>query len=130
MSSNKNNSNKKQPQQQKKKEFDIFKLAIPFTIVSVFAFTGIAVWLQFAISMELSSTLITCFFAFCTGELWMLSSIKKVQIYTDVDNDGIPDHIDDEIDEKYYSYQQGVEDALAKVREELAKNDEKGDDIF
>jgi hypothetical protein len=32
--------------------------------------------------MELSPTLITCFFTFCTGELWMLASIKKSKLKT------------------------------------------------
>lgn len=108
-----------------KKKFNFEKLIIPFVIMSVFTFTGVAVWLQFKISMELSGTLITCFYAFCTGELWMLASIKKAKIYTDIDRDGIPDDEDDFIDyDKVNLYQQGVEDALNKVREELSKGDE------
>lgn len=101
---------------------------IMFVIVSVFAFTGLAIWLQFSGQLELSSTLITCFYAFCTGELWMLASIKKAKIYKDVDNDGIPDEIDDYIDYSQASsednYNRGVEDALYKINELLNSNTE------
>ena len=48
-------------------------------ITSIFAFTGIAIWLQYATSTELSSTLITCFYGFCGGELWLLASITKTK---------------------------------------------------
>ena len=53
---------------------------IPFVILSIFSFTATAVWVQLVIQIELSSTLITCFYAFCTGELWMLASIKKSKL--------------------------------------------------
>ena len=64
----------------KKKKFHMSKLIVPFVILSLFSFTGLAIYLQFVTQVELSSTLITCFFAFCTGELWMLASIKKTKI--------------------------------------------------
>jgi hypothetical protein len=68
--------------------------------------------------MELSSTLITCFFAFCTGELWMLASIKKTKIknHYDIDEDGIPDDVDDHID---HTYIQEMEEALAKIKDRM-----------
>lgn len=53
---------------------------VPFVIFSIFTFTGVAIYVQIKTGMELSPTLITCFFGFCTGELWCLSSIKKVKI--------------------------------------------------
>lgn len=53
---------------------------VPFVIFSIFTFTGVAVYVQIKTGMELSPTLITCFFGFCTGELWCLSSIKKVKL--------------------------------------------------
>lgn len=37
-------------------------------------------WVQLRTGVELSPTLITCFYAFCTGELWMLASIKKSKL--------------------------------------------------
>lgn len=56
------------------------KKLIAFIILAIFAFTGIAVYVQLRIGVELSPTLITCFYAFCTGELWMLATIKKSKL--------------------------------------------------
>lgn len=64
----------------KKRKIHLSKLIVPFVILSIFTFTGLAMYIQIASGIELSSTLITCFFGFCTGELWMLSSIKKTKI--------------------------------------------------
>lgn len=115
---NSNNTPKKQVPAKKKSYKSTF--IILFVIVSVFGFTGLAIWLQFAGNVELSATLITCFYAFCTGELWMLASIKKAKIYKDVDNDGIPDDVDDFIDySQVDNYNRGVEDALQKINELL-----------
>jgi hypothetical protein len=58
------------------------KRIIMFVIVAIFTFTGLAIWTQVKTGMELSPTLITCFFTFCTGELWMLASIKKSKLKT------------------------------------------------
>ena len=107
----------------KKKKFHLEKFIIPFVIISIFSFTGLAIWLQFCGHMELSSTLITCFFAFCTGELWMLASIKKTKIknHYDIDNDGIIDEHDDYIDP---SYIKEVEDALEKIKNKINNRNE------
>lgn len=56
------------------------KFIIFFVIISIFIFTGLAMWVQIRTGVELSPTLITCFYAFCTGELWMLASIKKSKL--------------------------------------------------
>jgi hypothetical protein len=56
------------------------KMIILFVILSLFSYTTAAIWLQLKIGVEVSPTLTTCFFAFCTGELWMLSTIKKTKI--------------------------------------------------
>lgn len=56
------------------------KRIILFVIAAIFVFTGLAIWTQVQTGMELSPTLITCFFTFCTGELWMLASIKKSKL--------------------------------------------------
>lgn len=64
----------------KKKAISTSKWVIPFVIFSIFFFTAIAVFVQIRTSIELSPTLITCFYAFCTGELWMLASIKKTKL--------------------------------------------------
>ena len=99
----------------KKKKFHMSKLIVPFVILSLFSFTGLAIYLHFVTQVELSSTLITCFFAFCTGELWMLASIKKTKIKsTDIDDDGIPDDEDDYIDPQYIKE---MEDLVNKLKE-------------
>ena len=56
------------------------KWIIAFVIVSLFTYTAAAIWLQLKIGIEISPTLTTCFYAFCTGELWLLASIKKSKI--------------------------------------------------
>ena len=63
-----------------KKHSKTSKLIIFFVIASIFTFTGLAMWVQIRTGVELSPTLITCFYAFCTGELWMLASIKKSKL--------------------------------------------------
>lgn len=103
----------------KKKKFHMSKLIVPFVILSLFSFTGLAIYLQFVTQVELSSTLITCFFAFCTGELWMLASIKKTKIKsTDIDDDGVPDDEDDYIDPQYIKE---MEDLVKKLKEKNNK---------
>ena len=69
--------------QKPKKKKQISKIIIPFVIVSIFSFTGVAIWLQYKTQTELSPTLITCFYGFCTGELWLLASIKKTKVKND-----------------------------------------------
>ena len=66
-----------------KKKRSMSKFIVPFVIVSIFSFTIAAIWLQYKTSVELSSTLITCFYGFCTGELMMLASIKKAKVKND-----------------------------------------------
>ena len=63
-----------------KKRRAMSKWLVSFIIASIFAFTIAAIWLQYKTSVELSSTLITCFYGFMTGELWMLASIKKTKV--------------------------------------------------
>lgn len=105
-----------------KKKFHLSKLVIPFVIISLFTFTGLAIYLQFVTSVELSATLITCFFGFCSGELWMMASIKKTKIKNQFIDD--PDTPEDESQIDFDSYNQGVEDTLAKLREMLGKGDD------
>ena len=42
------------------------KFIIAFVILSLFTYTTAAIWLQLRIGVEVSPTLTTCFFAFCT----------------------------------------------------------------
>ena len=99
----------------KQKRMTLSRLIIPFVIVSLFIFTGLAIYLQFVTSVELSATLITCFFGFCTGELWMMASIKKTKIKNQFIDD--PNTPEDESQIDYDAYNQGVEDTIAKIKE-------------
>ena len=64
----------------KEKHSKTSKRIILFVIVSLFTFTGLAMYVQIKSGIELSPTLTTCFYAFCTGELWMLARIKKAKL--------------------------------------------------
>lgn len=99
----------------KQKKMTLSRLIIPFVIASLFVFTGLAIYLQFVTSVELSSTLITCFFGFCTGELWMMASIKKTKIKNQFIDD--PNTPEDESQIDFDSYNQGVEDTITKIKE-------------
>lgn len=116
-----------------KKRVHMTKWIVPFIIVSIFGFTGLAMWVQIISGVELSATLIGCFFGFCTGELWMLASIKKAKI-------SHPEFVDDpttpQDESQIYSeiYQQGYEDAMAQFshnkynsfKETYFNNDDEG----
>ena len=56
------------------------KFIILFVILSLFTYTGLAMFVQIRSGIELSPTLTTCFYAFCTGELWLLATIKKAKL--------------------------------------------------
>ena len=56
------------------------KFIILFVVLALMSYTGFAMWVQIVSGVELSPTLTTCVFGFCTGELWMLSTIKKTKI--------------------------------------------------
>ena len=108
------------------KKVHLGKWIIPFVIASLFTFTGLAIYLQFVTQVELSATLITCFFGFCTGELWMLASIKKTKIKNQFIDD--PETPEDESQIDFDAYNQGVEDTLAKIKEMMG--DQFVDDNF
>ena len=101
-----------------KRKVHLTKWIVPFVITSIFIFTGLAMYVQITTGIELSATLISCFFAFCTGELWMLASIKKAKI-------SHPEFQDDpttpENEAEIYSeiYQQGYEDAMQQLRDKF-----------
>ena len=116
---------------QQKKKVHLGKWIIPFVIISLFSFTGLAIYLQFVTQVELSATLITCFFGFCTGELWMLASIKKTKIKNQFIDD--PETPEDESQIDFDAYNQGVEDTIAKIKEMMGEqfvNDNFHDDQF
>ncbi len=104
-----------------KKRVHMTKWIVPFVIISIFGFTGLAMYVQIVSGVELSSTLIGCFFGFCTGELWMLASIKK----TKINNNFVDDPTTPENEAEIYSdiYQQGYDDAMAQLKNFFNKDD-------
>lgn len=66
--------------EQKPKHSKTSKRIIAFVIVSIFVFTGVAIYVPFMTGNNIPDALIVAFYAFCTGELWMLASIKKTKI--------------------------------------------------
>ena len=80
----------------KRKKRSTGKWVVPFVIFSIFTFTGLAIWLQYVKGMELSSTLITCFYGFCAGELWCLASIKKAKVFNNYKSEEGNQSVDDE----------------------------------
>jgi hypothetical protein len=113
----------------KHKKFHMTKWIVPFVILSIFTFTGLAMYVQIISGIELSSALITCFFAFCTGELWMLASIKK----TKINNNFVDDPTTPENEAEIYSeiYNQGYEDAMKELSKQkysfnFYNNDDEG----
>lgn len=97
------------------KDLHIGKIIVPFVIVSIFLFTGLAMYVQIVSGIELSPTLIGCFFGFCTGELWMLASIKKKKIVNAPKFEDDPNTPQNEAEIYAEIYQQGYEDAMAQL---------------
>lgn len=89
------------------------KIIIGFVIVSLFTFTGLAMFVQIRSNVELSPTLTTCFYAFCTGELWMLASIKKTKL-----NNG----------EKNYQYSEKLDNITINENDEGNKEEINNDE--
>lgn len=114
-------SNKKK--KAKTKKFHIGKWIVPFVILSIFIFTGLAMYVQIVSGIELSPTLIGCFFGFCTGELWMLASIKKKKIVNAPQFEDDPLTPQNEAEIYAEIYQQGYEDAMAQLRTKFFNND-------
>ena len=104
----------------KRRKIHMSRWIIPFVILSIFCFTGLAIYLQFVTSVELSSTLITCFYGFCTTEILALASIKKCRIKNDIDGDGIPDDQDPYIDPEAIKE---AEEALERLKQNMSRGD-------
>ncbi len=79
---------KMKKRQKRKSRFS--KFIVTLVILLNVAFTGAVLYVFLHIGNE-PTTLITAWFAFTTGELWMLSSIKKKKINneSDYDEEGI-----------------------------------------
>lgn len=50
------------------------------SVIMIVLFTIAAITLQFVTAMELSATLITCWYAFWTAEIFSLASIKNTKV--------------------------------------------------
>lgn len=103
------NKNRNTNETTTKKKIHMSKVIVPFVILSIFTFTGLAMYVQIRSGVELSSTLIACFFGFCTGELWMLASIKKSKVKNNTPIQDDPNTAEDE--------SLSVEDTLENVLE-------------
>lgn len=55
------------------------KIIVPLVIILNVLFTAAVLYIFLQTSSE-PTTLIGCWFAFTTGELWMLASIKKTKV--------------------------------------------------
>ena len=93
------------------------KFIVIFVILSIFLFTIAAMYVQIVSGVELSSTLIGCFYGFATTELLALASIRK----TKINNNFIDDPTTPENEAEIYSeiYQQGYDDAMKQLREKF-----------
>lgn len=61
------------------KKLSFSKIIVPLVIIFNVLFTAAVLYIFLRTSVE-PVTLITCWFAFTTGELWMLASIKKEKV--------------------------------------------------
>jgi threonine/homoserine efflux transporter RhtA len=55
------------------------KILVPIIILLNIIFTGIILWIFYKTQTE-PTELIRCWFAFTTGELWFLATIKKAKV--------------------------------------------------
>lgn len=104
-----------------KRAVHLTKWIVPFVIASIFTFTGFAMYVQVISGIELSASLITCFYGFCTVELWALASIKKTKIKNKFEDD--PSTPENEAEIYSEIYQQGYEDAMNQLREGFHNNE-------
>lgn len=66
--------------QRKSKKMPALDRYVIFALTALIIFTITAIVYQFVAQQELSSTLITCFFAAFGGELLMLCMIKRLKL--------------------------------------------------
>lgn len=71
----------------KKKKVSALDKYVIFSLSALILFTITTIVYQFYTKEELSSTLITCFFAAFGGELFMLCMIKRLKLKGGTDHD-------------------------------------------
>lgn len=73
-----------------KKMKKISNIMLAISVLNILWFTIAAIILQFRVGIELSSTLITCWYTFWTGEIFMLAGIKITKVrHDDYDDDSV-----------------------------------------
>ena len=55
------------------------KILVPIIILLNLIFTAFILWIFYKTQTE-PTTLITCWFGFTTGELWLMATIKKEKV--------------------------------------------------
>ncbi|MCQ2075701.1 MAG: CD20-like domain-containing protein [Bacteroidaceae bacterium] len=68
----------------KKKKFSTFMVCLSAVMIILFSIAAIV--LQFVTQIELSSTLITCWYTFWTGEIFALAGIKVIKVKHNYDD--------------------------------------------
>lgn len=66
------------------------------SVAMIILFTVVAIVLQFQTSVELSSTLITCWYVFWTAEIFSIAGIKVSKVKHNYDSYGEEDIEDEE----------------------------------
>lgn len=74
-----------------KKKYSKMIVGLIIAMNTAFAVAALYVFLR---TEEEPSTLIGCWFAFTTGELWMLSGIKKTEVKTESKQEKIKEEVD------------------------------------
>ena len=94
--------NKLKDEKNKYKRFNWSKMStsnkvLLSSIVAIISFTIICLYIQYATSMEVSSTLITLWFSFWTVEIISLAGIKVSKVFKNYDSSSaIEDDVEDE----------------------------------
>jgi hypothetical protein len=74
-----------------KKKFDYAKIMLPVAVFNISWFSVVAIILQFVCQVELSSTLILCWYGFWTTEVALLAGIKMNKVKNKYyDTAGVP----------------------------------------
>jgi hypothetical protein len=79
-----------------KKEKKTSTKMLVLVVINILWFTIAAIFLQFKTSVELSSTLITCWYAFWTSEIFLLAGIKITKVKHSDDGEEDSDDVDSE----------------------------------
>ena len=82
-----------------KKRMTVSRVILLVAIIAINLFTAACLFIQYATSTEVSSTLTTCWFAFWTSEIFSLAGIKIVKVRKSVDGEAEEEEGTDTIEE-------------------------------